>query len=116
MFVKMRPETCTKINDVFVAWPPQVDSHIEGTVENIDDELKWSSDPRSTGMIVYFQTSSILNDLGTKEVESVQRLLRRVFCDTGSLSITVSYAVGAKRSFKSIHAIENGLNLTHESV
>lgn len=116
MLVKMRPETCTPKNDVLVAWPPQMNSYIDGGVGSMDEESTWCADPRSNGTIIDFQNGSILNGLGIKEVESVERMLRRVVCDPGSPGVYVSSPGGGKRARKIIHAVADGLNLTHESV
>lgn len=111
--VKMKPETCTPKNDVLVAWPPETSMNGEDSSSNND---LWCVDHRSNGAIVDFQNSSVLNGLGIKEVEAVERMLRTVVCEAGSSGIYISPPGGGKRARKIIHAVADGLGLTHESI
>ena len=71
MLVKMRPESCTPKNDVLVAWPEDgSDSKTKS------DEFTWGIDHQGNGVIYDFQNASILNGLGIREVETIDRMLR----------------------------------------
>lgn len=67
-------------------------------------------DPRSNGTVVDFQTNSILYGLGIKEVESDERMLRRVVCNPGSLSVYFLNPWSAKWERKIIHEAEDVFN------